>query len=78
MHESASGRFCCNHSEFSHSRNERFREGKVFGRVFERVVEACIAAGPGIAGTTQNSGAVTDVILKKLPGKKKSPPKFKV
>src|SRR4030095_13057741 len=27
------------------ARNERFREGNVFRRVFERVVEACIAAG---------------------------------
>jgi transposase len=26
-------------------RNERFREGDVFRRVFERIVEACIAAG---------------------------------
>ena len=27
------------------ARNERFREGHVFRRVFERVVEACMAAG---------------------------------
>src|SRR5271170_7066795 len=33
------------HSAFSRVRNERFREGDVFRRVFERVVEACIAAG---------------------------------
>ena len=33
------------HSAFSRARNERFREGNVFRRVFERVVEACIAAG---------------------------------
>src|SRR3984893_1207109 len=33
------------HSVFSRARNERFREGEVFRRVFERVVEACIAAG---------------------------------
>ena len=33
------------HSAFSRARNERFREGEVFRRVFERVVEACIAAG---------------------------------
>src|ERR1700759_1059580 len=32
------------HSAFSHARNERFREGDVFRHVFERVVEACIAA----------------------------------
>src|SRR6266568_7752735 len=30
------------HSAFSRARNERFREGEVFRRVFERVVEACI------------------------------------
>jgi transposase len=34
-----------NHSAFSRARNERFREGDVFRRVFERVVEACLAAG---------------------------------
>src|SRR5499425_179927 len=33
------------HSAFSRARNERFRESDVFRRVFERVVEACIAAG---------------------------------
>jgi transposase len=33
------------HSVFSRARGERFREGDVFRRVFERVVEACIAAG---------------------------------
>jgi len=33
------------HSAFSRARNERFREGDVFRRVFERVVEACIAGG---------------------------------
>jgi transposase len=33
------------HSVFSRARNERFRQGDVFRRVFERVVEACIAAG---------------------------------
>src|SRR4051812_25651691 len=33
------------HSAFSRARNERFREGDVFRRVFERVVEACIVAG---------------------------------
>jgi len=32
------------HSAFSRARNERFREGDVFRHVFERVVEACIAA----------------------------------
>jgi len=33
------------HSVFSRARSERFREGDVFRRVFERVVAACIAAG---------------------------------
>src|SRR5438046_1301098 len=33
------------HSAFSRARNERFREGEVFRRMFERVVAACIAAG---------------------------------
>ena len=33
------------HSAFSRARNERFCEGDVFRRMFERVVEACIAAG---------------------------------
>ena len=33
------------HSVFSRARHERFRESEMFRRVFERVVEACIAAG---------------------------------
>ncbi|MGY4427758.1 transposase [Bradyrhizobium sp. F1.13.1] len=33
------------HSAFSRARNERFRDGDVLRRVFERIVEACIAAG---------------------------------
>jgi transposase len=33
------------HSTFSRARNERFRDSDIFRRVFERVVEACIAAG---------------------------------
>ena len=33
------------HSAFSRARNERFRDSGIFRRVFERVVEACIAAG---------------------------------
>src|SRR5215472_9826477 len=32
------------HSAFSPARNERFRESAIFRRVFERVVESCIAA----------------------------------
>ena len=35
------------HSAFSRARNERFRDSDIFRRVFERVVEACIAAGLG-------------------------------
>src|SRR3954471_14652115 len=45
--------FCClsiedkipDHSAFSRGRNERFRDSDIFRRVFERVVEACIAVG---------------------------------
>jgi transposase len=33
------------HSAFTRARNERFRDSDVLRRVFERVVEACIAAG---------------------------------
>jgi transposase len=33
------------HSAFSRARNERFRDSDIFRSVFERVVEACIAAG---------------------------------
>jgi transposase len=33
------------HSAFSRARNERFREGNVFRRMFERVVETCISTG---------------------------------
>jgi hypothetical protein len=33
------------HSAFSRARNERFRDSGIFRRVFERVVEGCIAAG---------------------------------
>src|SRR5215207_2140587 len=33
------------HSVFSRARNERFRDSDIFRSVFERVVEACIAAG---------------------------------
>src|SRR5262245_37153219 len=33
------------HSAFSRARNERFRDRDIFRCVFERVVEACIAAG---------------------------------
>jgi transposase len=33
------------HSAFSRARNERFRDSGIFRHVFERVVEACIAAG---------------------------------
>jgi hypothetical protein len=33
------------HSAFTRARNERFRDSDIFRRVFERVVDACIAAG---------------------------------
>jgi len=33
------------HSAFSRARNERFRDSDIFRRVFERGVDACIAAG---------------------------------
>lgn len=33
------------HSVFSRARHERFREGDVLRRVFERVVQTCITAG---------------------------------
>src|SRR5712672_700124 len=33
------------HSAFSRARNERFRESDIFRRVFEHVVQTCIAAG---------------------------------
>jgi transposase len=33
------------HSAFSRARNERFRDSDIFRCVFERVVEACLAAG---------------------------------
>jgi len=33
------------HSAFSRVRHERFRDSDMFRRVFERVVEACVAAG---------------------------------
>jgi transposase len=32
------------HSAFSRARNERFRDSGIFRRIFERIVEACIAA----------------------------------
>jgi transposase len=33
------------HSAFTRARNERFRDSDILRRVFERVVEACVAAG---------------------------------
>jgi hypothetical protein len=33
------------HSTFTRARNERFRDGDIFRRMFERVVAKCIAAG---------------------------------
>jgi transposase len=59
------------HSAFSRARNERFREGEVFRRVFERVVETCIAAGlvGGEAFSIDASLIKADVDKKKrMPG----------
>jgi transposase len=36
------------HSAFSRARNERFRDGDIFRRVFVRVVEACIERPDGV------------------------------
>src|SRR5215470_4365483 len=33
------------HSAFSRARNERFRDSDIFRRMFERVVESCVATG---------------------------------
>jgi transposase len=44
------------HSAFSRARNERFREGEVFRRMFERLVEACIAADLVRGGAGQAQG----------------------
>src|SRR5438132_13914465 len=33
------------HSAFSRARNERFRDSDIFRRLFEHVVQTCIAAG---------------------------------
>src|SRR3979490_1850699 len=47
------------HSAVSPARHDRFREGEVFRRVFERVVEACIAAAlVGAAGFGVEGGLV--------------------
>ena len=43
------------HSAFSRARNERFRDSEIFRRVFERVVESCIAAGL-VGGTRRSAG----------------------
>src|ERR1700727_3251524 len=59
------------HSVFCRARHERFREGDVFRRVFERVVEACIAGGlvGGEAFSIDASLIKADVDKKKrLPG----------
>ncbi len=61
------------HSAFSRARNERFRDSDIFRRVFERVVEACIAAdlvgGEGFA--VDASLIVADANKQRsIPGKK--------
>ena len=45
------------HSAFSRARNERFRDSDIFRRVFERVVEACIAAGLGAVKDSRSTPA---------------------
>jgi transposase len=48
------------HSAFSRARNERFRESGIFRRVFERVVETCMAAGlVGGAGFAVDASLIT-------------------
>jgi transposase len=48
------------HSAFSRARHERFRDSDMFRRVFERVIQACIAAGlvggQGFAGCEPDRG----------------------
>ncbi len=59
------------HSVFSRARHERFREAETFRLVFERVVEACIAAGHvgGKSFSVDASFIKADVNqLKRLPG----------
>jgi transposase len=51
------------HSAFSRARNERFRHSDLFRRVFEHVVETCIAAGHKRGIAEQLHGLVLFVIL---------------
>src|SRR5262249_22587932 len=60
------------HSAFSRARSERFRESDIFRRVFERVVEACIAAG--LIGGKGFTGAASLIVFEahqepSIPGK---------
>jgi transposase len=57
------------HSVFSRARHERFRESDMFRRLFERVVEACIAAGlvGGEGFQNFNSGVPQDGPMGGLP-----------
>src|SRR5271170_6200520 len=55
------------HSAFSRARNERFRAGDVFRRVFERVVEACIAAGL-VGGPAERVGHDAGIVAQDLAG----------
>jgi transposase len=50
------------HSVFSRARNERFREGDGFRRVFERVVEACIASVLVAASRLLNNRARSAIV----------------
>jgi transposase len=47
------------HLAFSRARNERFRDSDIFRRVFEHVVEACVAAG--LIGGEGQRGEVTHI-----------------
>ena len=45
------------HSAFTRARNERFRDGDIFRRVFERVVASCIAAPYDVRSGSRSGGA---------------------
>ena len=59
------------HSAFSRARNERLRDGDVFRRVFERVVEACITAG--LVGGQGTSGRAPALLRPSRPPKSPRP-----
>ena len=58
------------HSAFSRARNERFRDSDIFRRVFERVVESCIAAGlVGGQGFAVDASLIAANAKRSIPGK---------